>query len=214
MWTFPEPKTTIVKPLNGYHPVGSTVIVHPLGDPAMIGSLYLPDDAKNTEYQQGYVVAVGPESSFSMMDKLLFHPFSAHTNDAQFTIGGQLYLRIRDHSIIAKIVGRVLEPRDGEVVVKPGWDNLGERRSPTGIWAIDPTVFSSANPCKFGMVVRCGARCYQVAPGDRVVIPPDKGQEVGWIDRILYTIPERDLLAVVDSSAVIDADFSDRTYYG
>lgn len=159
--------------------------------------IWIPDAAKNPESQQGYVVAKGPESEFELLDLVVYHPFSADEALGAIRYAGETYYRLWDHDILGKVVDRSLEPRAGDVLVQPRWDNLGERTSPSGIITIDPTVYGDAEPPRFGTVLACGPGCIEVAVGDQIVIPESGGDEIGWIDHVIYRIPERELLAIL-----------------
>lgn len=181
-------------------PLHRMVIVYPLFDADRVGvgeRIWIPDVAKNPESQQGYVVAKGPESEFDLLDLVVYHPFSANEALGAIRFEGETYYRIWDHDILGKVVDRSLIPRAGDVLVLPGWDNVGERTSPSGIIAIDRTVYSAPEPPRFGTVLACGPGCTEVVVGDQIVIPEVGGEEIGWIDRVIYRIPERELLGKV-----------------
>ena len=193
----PMTKTKTIAPI-GLRPLGSMLVVYPLWDADKVGigeRIWIPDDAKNPSSQQGYVVAKGPDSGFELMDLIVYHPNSATDNDGTITFRGEQYLRIWDHHVVGKIHERDFLPRSGYVVIEPEWDNLGETIRPSGIVLIDPTVHNAAEPPRFGKVTRCGDSCGVLSIGDSIVIPPIGGLEIGWIDRVIYAIPERDILA-------------------
>lgn len=194
------PGSVLVRPLSNVRLIKRTVIVYPLYDADVVGvgeRIIIPDSAKNPESQQGIVVAHHDEFEFQLMDTVVYHPYSANDAYGAFVHEGTRYLRIWDHNIVGKVDGRSFMPRSGHVVIEPEWDNLGERSRPGGIIAIDPTIYQAAEPPRFGVVVRLGADCHVLHVGDRVIIPPEGGEEIGWIDHVVYAIPERDILATL-----------------
>lgn len=175
--------------------------MYPLYDADAVGlgeRIIIPDSAKNPESQQGYVVAVGSAiDHIALLDHVVYEPYSANDGHGAIRIDGQTYLRVWYHSLVGKVRGRSIQPLPGWVVVQPEWDNLGERRIGGGIIAIDPTVWSPAEPPRFGRVIEVGDYVTSVQSGQRVILPPYGGHEIGWIDRVIYTIPENLLLATL-----------------
>lgn len=194
--------TLLVKPLVGVRPMADSVIVYPLYDADRVGlgeRIIIPDSAKNPESQQGYVVAIGRnlESLIALLDHVVYEPYSANDAYGAIRVNGQTYLRVWYHNLVGKVRDRELEPLPGWVVVQPEWDNLGPRQRAGGVIAIDPTVWNVAVPPRFGRVLEVGAYVSTVKAGDRVILPPEGGHEIGWIDHVIYTIPEQDLLATL-----------------
>ena len=186
-------------------PLRDIIIVDPYYDAEVVGSghdtekprIFLPDSAKNPMSQQGRVVAVGPRQRvLKPEDYILYHPFTG----LPFYWEGQEYLKIEYHFVVGWLKVENDQPHiyplPGEVLIEPAFN---PREAAHGIILIE------AEPPRKGRVVRVGDGVTSVQPGDRVVFPlsheghhllgQPAGSEIGLVNRVWYTIPERFIFA-------------------
>lgn len=177
-----------IKPLRDH------VIVDPLYDSDKLGSIYLPQDAKNPQAQQGYVVASGPSAEFHPFVHILFEPYNA----VPFKYEDHEYLLVHDKTIIGSITDLAIYPRSTSVIVQPEFPPAGPTRH--GSILLLNRVFENP-PIPTGLIVRTGSKVTQFRPGDRVVLPPISGHEVGLslpdMSGVFYFLNEQDILATV-----------------
>lgn len=168
-------------------------LVEPYYDSDKIGSIWMPEEAKNPQSQQGLVLASRCEG-IPDGAHILYTPYDAQV----LTHGGHEYLVVTDSKIIAIYTAGEVWPRSKSVVLKPEVPTSGIVAQ--GSIVIPQRVFDSP-PVTFGSVVRIGADVDEVRPGDRVIIPPFGGYEVGLslpnFQGVFYFIHSRDLLAVI-----------------
>lgn len=187
-------------------PTSNRILVEPLYDPDTVETglspgapgLFMPDSAKNPMSQQGIVLAVGPEQQdVEEGDHVLYHPFIGtpiKTSDPEL-----LLLEPR-HLVGFLAPDGVLWPLPDYVVLRPDFRPAGRPIMEGHLW-IPKQVFSVDIPCT-GVVVRRGARVSTVTPGQRVLFPTDKGNEIG-LRQVWYTIRSADLLAIVGSDVAV-----------
>ena len=185
-------------------PLGTNVIVRPLYDPPKASTglspgapaLYLPDSGKNSQSQQGIVVATGPLVwQVVVDDHILYHPFIQNP----FRWKGRELLQVPLRHIVGRLsVNGELLPMPADVVVKPEFAPSGRPvlDEKSKLW-LPRQVFDTEIPCT-GKVIARGSQVWQVELGERVLYPPETGNEVG-LTEVFYTIPALDILAVLET---------------
>ena len=168
------------------------VLVQTLYDSVKIGSIYLPDSYVNPQPQQGIVLRVGSHVPLNKGDHVLMRQFSGIPKgrlDSEH--------RIVDYNqeIVATAVDRKLVPKANEVVILPDFATKYQQKS--DLVYLPPTVLEDGEPVTNGTIVRVGSACRSVREGQYVVIPPNLGIEVGFIDTVYYILAEKDLLATI-----------------
>lgn len=195
-----------------FKPLQDSVIVEPYYDADLVGSghnkgaptLVLPDSAKNPMAQQGSVVAVGKKQmDIRVGDYILFHPFVARP----LRLEGKEYLHVEHRHIAAW-----LSPSDGEcfplpedVLLRPHFKARGAHKA--GNEGLIYAYTTEPDPPTTGVILRVGNRVRTLKVGNVVVIPYSTrgegyqpiGHEIGIINQVLYTIPERDIPAIVET---------------
>ncbi len=174
--------------------LGDQILVDPYYDPDKIGSLYIPDSAKNSESNQGRVIASGPRSGISPNDYILYHPFRGEP----VSISGMGRLVLRRKDIVARAVGNVLYPIDDHVMVQPDWET--KYKQPSGLVYLPQTALEQHQPCLVGTIIKIGVDALadadvQYQPGSKVLMQPTKGNEVAWIDTVYYFLRPSHILA-------------------
>jgi len=184
-----------------FKPVRSNVIVDPLYDPETVQTglsgdapgLIMPGSARNPMSQQGIVVAVGPEQKvIEIGQHILYHPFIQYP----FKVDGHEYLKVNTHEIVGilSVRGELL-PLPWDIVVRPDFRSAG-RPVQSGLLWLPKQVFDIDIPCS-GTAVSIGSRVTSVRIGERVLFPPEVGNEVG-LRQVWYTIREEDILATLE----------------
>lgn len=144
---------------------------------------------ENPQSQQGVVVASGIDE-FTIGMHALFMPFHG------FPIkhDGKEYLAIPNRELAAWLVDRDVMPRKGHLLIRP---EFPDNKSQSGLLFL-PQFSGIADPVYTGHVVRAGAFT-TIAPGTRVVIPRDRGFEIGTTEN-LYVINEQYIPATIQDS--------------
>jgi co-chaperonin GroES (HSP10) len=181
-------------------PVGTNVIVRPLYDPEKVETglspgapaLYMPGTGRNPMSQQGIVESVGPRQEvIHSGDHILYHPFVQHP----FHHEGMEYLMVAARHIVGKLDSEgILLPLPWDLVIRPDFEEVGRPVKKGPLW-LPNQVFDTSIPCT-GRVVRRGCECISVHVGDRVLFPPEVGNEIG-LRQVYYTIPEKEILGVL-----------------
>lgn len=179
------------------------IVVEPHYDSDKLGSLYIPDSYQNPEPQQGRVIACGPDVDWSEGDLLAYHPFTAIPVPGEKTLH---YIRNRD--VVCSIEDGIPMPKYGEAMIRPDWDSK-YKANVGGLIHIPIEVSNAAHdPVKFGTILLIYYSKEQreqtgLRRDDYVVIPPQKGSEIGTKDGVFYFIPIDEILAKVNN----DPDF-------
>lgn len=190
-------------------PLHDHVIVDPLYDAQFVGSghapdptlpppplLELPRSMENPMAQQGIVTAVSDkETDIQVGDHILFHPFVA----IPIKVKGIEFLAVARWHIAGWLTpdGKLF-PLPDDVVIMPMFKPRGEHKVGSII-----AVTMDPDPPTVGIVLRVGDRVREFATGDMVVIPYDPhganpiGSEIGLVNKVYYTIPEREIPAKV-----------------
>lgn len=176
------------------------IVVEPHYDSDKLGSLYIPDSYQNPEPQQGKVIACGPSVDWSPGNLLVYHPFTAIPVPGEKT---QHYIRDRD--VVCSIEDGIPMPKKGEVMIRPDWDS--KYKANVGGLIYIPVEVSDAQyePVKFGTIELIHYdgliiyTDYRLSRGDYIIIPPQKGSEIGTKDGVFYFIPIDEILAKVNN---------------
>lgn len=186
--------------------IRGNVIVDPLYDPSKVETglspgapgLYMPDSAKNPMSQQGIVIAVGPKQKvIEVGQHILYHPFIQFP----FKVGGHEYLKVETRHIVGFLDsdGRLC-PLPWDIVVHPDFRSAG-RPVQSGLLWLPKQVFDVDIPCT-GTAVSVGSRVTSVRPGQRILFPPEGGNEIG-LRKVWYTIREGDVLAILEGTVSV-----------
>lgn len=174
--------------------IGDRLVVEPYYDADKIGSFFIPDAFKNPEAQQGVVKSAGPLTE--MMREgvyVLFPPFRS------VPLQGSDLISITEKDVIAYMVDEQLYPLWDHVMVSPDWYSKYQQKS--SLIYIPPAVQEDYSPVLFGTIVRAGQGSdAKFFPGEKVVVAPGAGHEIGYKGEVYYFIHERDLLATVDAT--------------
>lgn len=135
---------------------------------------------ENPQSQQGIVVSSGIDEFVPGMCALYmpFHGFPLKHR-------GKEYLSIPDRELAAWLVDRDVMPRKGHLLIRPEFPSEKTR---SGLLYL-PQFVGAADPVETGHVVRGGAFT-SIESGTRVVIPKDRGFEIGTTEN-LYVINEQ-----------------------
>jgi co-chaperonin GroES (HSP10) len=165
--------------------------VDPYYDPDKIGSLYLPDMAKNREPQQGVVLAAGSTSGVQNGDYVLFHPFRGDL----VRIEGKDVVPLTRADLVARASGDVLIPMPDHVMLQPNWQRKYEQ--PSKLLYMPPTVTEQNQPTMTATILSIGddVEAPELKIGHEVIIQPEKGSEIGWIDQVYYFLRPSHILA-------------------
>lgn len=174
------------------HAHGSWVIIDPLYEAEKIGSLYIPRSYANRWPQQGNIVDAGPGFPFLTGSHVFLRPFVIEP----LSIGFGNLLAVRAADIIASLDGKEIVPKPTEVVILPDWST--KYGQPSKVIVISDVELEDGRPIQFGIVARIGSEVTTVKAGDYVIIPPDRGVEIGFIDTVWYILEEADLLATIE----------------
>lgn len=184
---------TVRKP--PFIPLRGFAIVEPFYDSDRIGRIWLPEEAKNPQSQQGLVLASRGCKDIAEGEHVLYTPYDGEPIRWE----GHEYLVVKDSNIIAIYRDGEVYPRHESVILKPEFPASGIVS--VGSLVIPQRVFESP-AVTFGTVVRVGSDVDIVRPGDRVIIPPSGGYEVGLslphFQGVFYFLHSRDLLARLD----------------
>lgn len=173
--------------IEDVQPLGKKILVNPMYDSDKIGSLYLPDTGKNPNPQVGSIVRVGPLADEAVVgDCVVFHPYHTHP----ITIGDHEYLFVDDlywygYAAPTKQGYKLFARRD-HVVVQPLWEPEGAYQEGSVI-LVTRTFISS--PQRYGIVINIGEGVTDWSVGDKVVLPPRGGYEIGFVDEPFYILP-------------------------
>ncbi len=181
-----------------FRPYGKLILVKATYDTDKIYSsgLIIPDFYKNPLPQQGIVEAVGPKQDvIKVGDHLLFHPWAPHERVGVMHMDGEhwVFVSIQDVAAIARDME--LYPLPNDVLILPAFRAV--RPSKPGLIYISGELAGTERPQAEGLVVRVGRDVTLVAPGEDVLLPEVGGNEIGFIDKVWYTIKEVDLLGVL-----------------
>lgn len=179
------------------HVLGNSdkLLVEPRFDPNRIGLIYLPDYTIDTEPQQGYVRGAGRYTSFRVGSYVLYHRFRSTV----FWVGRSPRLILHDVDIVAEAnpdTG-VLTLRAHDVMVNPDWHSKYNPHKWSPVIEISQVELEDDSPVLEGTVEQIGNAVSTVLVGQRIVLPPYVGAEVGLITRNIYIIPEKEILATL-----------------
>lgn len=179
------------------------VLVQPWYDAEKIGSLYLPDSAKNSQPQQGKVIAAGPQSLVPIGKHIMFHPWRGEWHH----IDGEDLLLLRNKDLTAQVswVNQVplLYPLPDHVMVEPIWSE--KYKQPSRFVHLPDTVLEQNQPAMQATICDLGSGLIRMvrdfAIGDTVLIEPGKGSEVGWgYDmKVYYFVRPKHILARIEN---------------
>ena len=125
-------------------------------------------------------------------DTVIFHPYAG--GDAVYLDPGKRLLNELD--IIGTIVDGELIPAPNLVVILPDWTDLDRN---VGGLIIMPRETQGERPRVKGTCLQVGRHVSLVRAGQTVLIPPGlQGYEVGFRDRVLYLLPEDEILAILE----------------
>lgn len=179
---------------QNFHAVRAKLVVEPYGHPEKFGSIYFPEAYKDGEPQFGRVLSCGPEVlavGIQPGHDVLYRPYKAEPLKVSFW--GTSSIDLRD--VQAFVIGRELYPLPDFVLLIPDFRRKQQERLTSSIIVLpDVEHDDSYSPCLYGTVVRRGRDCMHVTPGRTVIMPPDKGVEIDFIDTRYYSIREVDLL--------------------
>lgn len=183
-------------------PTKDKVLIDPLYDPEKIGSIYMPDQARNSLPSNGDVVAVGPEQNeIEVGFRVLVSTYGVDASRFIWHENRELVIYY-DHEVVAFLTPDAdVFPRRDSVIVRPSWtDPVDHKR---GNIHLVTRVFT-APPVQMGVVLRVGVDVYAVRRGMTVLIPRTGGQELGIRDRVLYSIKVDDIPGVIASAVKND----------
>lgn len=179
------------------------ILVEPLYDPDTVETglspgapgLFMPDTGKNPMSQQGIVVAVGPEQrDVEVGDHVLYHPFIG----IPIAHGDEEFLLVEYRHLVGFLDSTgELWPLPDDMVIRPEFPRAGME----GMLWVPRGVFYIDIPCT-GVVVKRGERVSTISPGQRVLYPPAKGNEIG-LRQVVYTIRGSDLLATLEADVKV-----------
>lgn len=142
--------------------------------------MVLAATGENPQSQQGIVVASGIDE-FAIGMHALYMPYHGFPLKHQ----GKEYLSIPDRELAAWLIDRDVMPRKGHLLIRP---EFPDAKTLSGLLYI-PEFSGIHDPVDRGIVVRSGAFT-TIEPGTRVVIPADRGFEIGTTEN-LYVINEQ-----------------------
>lgn len=176
------------------HALGDSVIVDPYFDPDKIGSIIIPDMAKNAESNQGRVASAGRDSGLQDGDYVLYHPFRGDLLRHE----GKDYLPLRKKDVVAVVNGKVLLAMSDHIMIQPLWESKYAQPK-SGLVYMPQVALEHHQPVLEGMIVHVGIevdrREYPFEYGTRVLMQPAKGSEVAWIDTVYYFLRPSHILA-------------------
>lgn len=185
-------------------PLHKKILVEPEYDADKIGSFYIPEAYMNPLSQQGVVLAVGPEQeTIRVGDRVLYHPWSEiekHGEQQKIPVmkdGKWEEAFILDEKFIVGWLAPdgVLFPLPDFIVLDPKF-SAGDAHEAGMVGSLH--VVGQAfdiEPPQQGKVASIGERVTTIHVGDIVLYPIDKGNEIGLINKVWYTIREEDILA-------------------
>ena len=183
---------TIVPP--NLFAIGDVSIVEPIYDPDQLGSIIIPQEAKNPQAQQGIVLSAGPEAPYPNLSHILFEPYNA----APFYHDQHEYLAVPARIVIGEYRDNTVYPRSDSVIIEPEFGPIGATK--IGSIITLARVFENP-PVQTGTVVRCGSDVKTLHAGDHVLVPPTSGHEVGLdipdFRGVFYFLPESSILAIL-----------------
>lgn len=180
--------------------LGDWCLVNPLYDSDKLGSIYIPNSAKNPQSQQGIVAASGRRSEFRPKDHILYEPYNAEP----FWYNDHEYLAVPDRIIVGSVKDNVVQPRPDSVIIRPDFGPSGPRTTAGSTIITLSRVFENPQ-VQTGQVVRIGSTVHDlhlpIQPGTTVVIPPLRGHEIGLdspdLKGVFYFLRAKDILAVI-----------------
>ena len=181
-------------------PYGALIMAQATYDSDEIYSskLIIPAYFKNPLPQQGIVTSVGPKQDvIKVGDHLLFHPWAAHVRlpGGILRLDGEHYVFVSLTDIAAIVRDREMYPLPDEVLILPDFRPV--RPSKPGLIYISGELEGMERPQEEGLVVRVGEDVTVVTSGDTILLPEGYGSEIGFIDKVWYTIKEKHLLGVL-----------------
>lgn len=165
--------------------------IHDLNSGHQLYGLVLPDTASNPESQQGVVIDSRIDE-FVIGMHAIYMPYHGLT----IKLKGRELLCVPDRELVGWLVGRQIMPRKGCLLIRPEFPT---GKTPSGLLYL-PEYSGLQTPVKIGEVIRQGAFT-TIEVGSRVIMPPDKGFEVG-ITENLYVLNEQYILAILESHAI------------
>lgn len=172
-----------VPPGTPYHATDVKIEGHEIYGMLIAGS------GENPQSQQGIVIASGIDE-FAAGMHALYMPY----HGLPIKYKGKEYLAIPDRELAAWLVDRDIMPRKGHLLIRP---QFPDGKSGTGLLFL-PQYAGINDPVETGHVVRAGAFT-TIEPGTRVVIPRDRGFEIGTTEN-LYVINEQYIPATIGST--------------
>lgn len=183
---------TIISP--NLSAIGDISIVEPIYDPDKLGSIYIPQEAKNPQAQQGIVLSAGPDAPYPAQSHILFEPY----NGIPFYHNQHEFLAVPARTIIGEYRDGSIFPRSDSVIIEPAFGPIGETKK--GSIIIFSRVFENP-PVQEGTVIRCGSAVRELSPGMKVLLPPTSGHEVGLdvpdMRGVFYFLPESSIMGIL-----------------
>jgi co-chaperonin GroES (HSP10) len=183
-------------------PTQDKVLIDPLYDPEKVGSIWMPDQARNSLPSNGDVVAVGPEQTeIEIGFRVLVSTYGVGAERFIWHEDKELAI-YHDHEVVAFLAPDAeVFPRRDSVIVRPSWtDPVDHKR---GSIHLLTRVFT-APPVQMGVVLRVGSEVSTIRRGMTILIPRTGGQELGVRDRVLYSIKATDIPGVINSAVEND----------
>jgi co-chaperonin GroES (HSP10) len=181
--------------------VGDAVLLESYQDTDKYGRLYIPPEGQNSQRQQGEVVSVGREAAHLVKvgDWVLHHPFRG----TPFVYRGTNYIHLFRDAIAAvarELDGQWhLEPLPGHVLVRPEFPPQPERGyyiKENGVYRPRRSEDTKPNPPLFGTIENIGEGVEGFSLDQRIMIPPEGGAEIGFVNVVYYTIPATEIVGL------------------